>query len=231
MSIADAVIAYAIAGCREVTGTRCSAGVGALEALVLDGPGAGGVAAWHGKVRWQMSDLIVLGYPDEDTAEKVWRELVKLQQDYLVDLDDAAIIRRDRNGKLHVTTPAHHAVAWGSLSGLFWGTLIGLIFLFPLAPLVGVAAGVMGAALGAAGDIGIKDDFKKRVQEMVQPGTSAILVILRKATPDKFLEALKPYGGTVLQTSLSRDAEEQLMRALHGDDASAVTWEPTRQAS
>ena len=56
-----------------------------------------------------MSDLIVIGYPDEETAEKAWDELVKLQQDFLVDLEDAAIVRRDRKGRLHVTTPAHHA--------------------------------------------------------------------------------------------------------------------------
>src|SRR5580658_898119 len=105
-----------------------------------------------------MTDLIAIGYPDEETAQKVWQELVQLEKDYLVDLDDAAIIRRDNTGKLHVTTPAHHAVAWGTLSGLFWGVLIGLLFLFPLAPLVGVAGGIMGAALGVAGDIGIKDD-------------------------------------------------------------------------
>ena len=172
-----------------------------------------------------MSDLIVIGYPDEATADNVWRELINLQNGYLVDLDDAAIIRRDSKGKLHVTTPAHHAVAWGTLSGLFWGVLLGLLFLFPLAPLVGVAGGIMGAALGVAGDIGIKDDFKRRVQDLVQPGTSAILVIVRKATPDKFLEALQPYGGTVLQTSLPHDAEQQLMRALHGDDPAVPTWE------
>ena len=62
-----------------------------------------------------MSDLIVIGYPDETTAQKVWEELVKLEHDYLVDLEDAAVIRRDMKGKLHVTTPAHHAVAWGTL--------------------------------------------------------------------------------------------------------------------
>jgi hypothetical protein len=71
----------------------------------------------------------------------------------------------------------------------------------------------MGAALGAAGDLGIKDDFKMRVQDMLQPGTSAIPVIVRKATPDKLLEALRPYGGTVLTTSLTHDSEQQLMRA------------------
>ena len=173
-----------------------------------------------------MSDLIVIGYPDEETAQKAWDELVRLQHDFLVDLEDAAVIRRDRKGKLHVTTPAHHAVAWGTFSGLFWGVLTGLIFLFPLAPLTGLAGGIMGAALGAAGNLGIKDEFRQRVQDLVQPGTSAILVIVRKVTPDKFLEAMRPYGGTVLQTSLPHDAEQQLMKALHGDDPAAPTWQP-----
>jgi uncharacterized membrane protein len=82
----------------------------------------------------------------------------------------------------------------------------------------------MGAALGAAWRLGLKDDFKQRVQELVQPGTSALLIIARKVTPDKFIEALRPYGGTVLQTSLPHDAEQQLMKALHGDDPNAPTW-------
>ena len=124
-----------------------------------------------------------------------------------------------------MTTPAHHAVAWGSLSGLFWGVLIGLLFLFPLAPLVGVAGGIIGAAMGAAGNLGIKDDFKRRVQDLVQPGTSALLIIVRKVTMDRFLEALRPYGGTVLQTSPPHDAEQELMKGLHGPDPSAPTWE------
>ena len=91
-----------------------------------------------------MSDLIVIGDPDEHRAHDVWAELVKLGHDYLVDLEDAAIIWRDESGKVHVTTPAHHAVAKGTVSGLFWGTLIGLLFMFPLAPLAGVAGGIMG---------------------------------------------------------------------------------------
>ena len=172
-----------------------------------------------------MSDLIVIGYPDEQTAQRAWDELTKLERDYLVDLEDAAIVRRDRDGKLHVTTPAHHAVAWGTLSGMFWGVLLGLLMLGPLAPVVGVAGGIVGAAIGAGTDLGIKDDFRERVQDLVQPGTSALMVIVRRVTMDKFLEALQPYGGTVLRTSLSHDAEQQLMKALHGDDPKAPTWQ------
>jgi uncharacterized membrane protein len=47
-------------------------------------------------------------------------------------------------------------VAKGTVSGLFWGTLIGLLFMFPLAPLAGVAGGIIGAALGAAWRLGIE---------------------------------------------------------------------------
>jgi len=129
-----------------------------------------------------MSDLIVIGYPDEGTAEKVWDELVELQEDFLVDLEDAAIIRRDQKGKLHVATPGPSRGDLGHLSGLFWGVLTGLIFLWPLAPVVGVAGGIMGAALGAAGNLGIKDEFWQRVQDILQPGTSAIMAIVRKVT-------------------------------------------------
>jgi uncharacterized membrane protein len=83
----------------------------------------------------------------------------------------------------------------------------------------------MGAAIGKANDLGVKDDFKGRVQELLQPGTSAVLVVVRKATPDKFLEALRPYGGTILQSSLTHKAEEDLMKSLHGDNPASGTWE------
>ncbi len=83
----------------------------------------------------------------------------------------------------------------------------------------------MGAALGAANKLGIEDDFKARVNDLVRPGTSAILVVIRKVTPDRFVEALEPYGGTVLQTSLTHQAEDELMKALHGDNEAASTWD------
>ena len=69
------------------------------------------------------------------------------------------------------------------------------------------------------------DEPREIIQDVVQPGTSAILVIVRKATPDKVEEALRPYGGTVLRSSLTRDSEQQLMKALHGNDPTAPTWE------
>ena len=89
---------------------------------------------------------------------------------------------------------------------------------FLIAPVFSVAGGLIGAALGAAGDLEIKDDFKHQARDLIEPGTSAIFVVLRRAVPEKFLEGIRPYGGTVLRNSLPPDAEENLMKALHGDD-------------
>jgi uncharacterized membrane protein len=113
--------------------------------------------------------------------------------------------------------------------------LIGLVFLFPLGPVagagLGLAGGLAGAGIGTAADLAIEDTFKQQVQDLVQPGMSAILVVVRKVTVDKFLEALQPYGGTVLRTSLPHDAEQNLMIALHGPDRTAVTWEQPRESA
>ena len=123
--------------------------------------------------------------------------------------------------------------------------VIGLVFLFPLGPVagagLGLAGGLAGAGIGTAADLAIEDtfkqqvqglvQFKQQVQGLVQPGMSAILVVVRKVTLDKFLEALQPYGGTVLRTSLPHDAEQNLMIALHGPDRTAATWEQPRESA
>ena len=63
-------------------------------------------------------------------------------------------------------------------------------------------------------DIGINDDFMKDLAETFTPGTSALFVLVRKATPDKVLDGLKGFKGKVLQTSLTKDKEEELRKVL-----------------
>ena len=158
-----------------------------------------------------MSTLVVIGYKDLYQAEEVRLKLWKLQKDYLIDLEDAVVATKDQEGKIKL----HQAVnltAAGAVSGSFWGSLIGLIFLNPL---LGLAMGAAaGAASGALSDVGIDDKFMKDLAATMQPGSSALFVLARRATPDKVLEELKGTGGTILQTSLSHDDEAKLQAAL-----------------
>ena len=158
-----------------------------------------------------MSTLVVIGYDDRFKAEEVRLKLMKLQKEYLIDLEDAVVAVKDENGKVKL----HQAVnltAAGAVAGGFWGSLVGLIFLNPL---LGLAVGATtGAVSGVLTDLGIDDKFMKELAETLAPGSSALFVLVRKATPDKVLEEIKGTGGKVLKTSLSHDDEAKLQAAL-----------------
>ena len=110
--------------------------------------------------------------------------------------------------KLH---QAVNLTAAGAVSGGFWGSLIGLIFLNPL---LGLAVGAgAGAVSGALSDLGINDQFMKDLAATMTPGSSALFVLVRKATPDKVLEEIKGSGGKVLKTSVPRGRGEASGRA------------------
>lgn len=160
-----------------------------------------------------MSDLVVIGYDNEFRADEVRLQLLKMQKEYLIDLEDAvvAVKRADGKVKLHQSYPLPAA---GAMGGGFWGLLVGTIF---LSPLLGAAVGAAaGAAAGALSDIGIEDGFMKELAQTLQPGSSALFVLVRKATPDKVLDAIQGMGGKVLKTSLSHEDESKLQAALSG---------------
>src|SRR5215218_3616987 len=145
-----------------------------------------------------MATLIAIGYPDETTAAAAGEEAQRLAGDLIIQPDAIAVIRRDREGKYHVTTN-HHAVGGGATWGMFWGFLFGLLFFIPV---FGMALGAgLGALMGKVTKSGIDKEFQQQVRDLVQPGTSALFLIVEKVTPDKAVDALAPFGGTVLKSS------------------------------
>lgn len=167
-----------------------------------------------------MADLFVIAYEDEFKAEEVRLTLAKLQKEHLIELEDAAIVVKDQNGKVKLKQAIDLASA-GAVSGGFWGLLIGTLF---FAPVLGAAVGAASGAIGGAlTDIGIDDNFMKELGATLQPGTSALFVLVNKFTPDKVLEEVAPFGGKVLQTSLSKTQEAELRDVL---DRRGITVQP-----
>jgi len=160
-----------------------------------------------------MAILVAIGYPDETTATAAADEAQRLAKDLIIEPDAIAAIRRDMDGKFHVHT-SHHPVAGGTSWGMFWGLLFGMIFFVPFLGMAIVAG--LGALMGKVEKTGIDKEFQDRVRELVQPGTSALFLVLESVTPDKAVEALSRFGGTVLKSSLSKEAEAELQEALHG---------------
>ena len=167
-----------------------------------------------------MSELVAVSYPDVYRAGEVCAALQRLQRDYLIDMEDAAYVTREQDGKikLHQTQPVVRlATGIGASRGTLWGMLIGLLF---MQPLLGMAAGaLLGAATGAiagkAADFGIPDPFMKELAEKLQPGTSMLFVLFRKVTWEKVMPRISEYGGTVMHSSLTPEAEARLQSALN----------------
>jgi uncharacterized membrane protein len=166
-----------------------------------------------------MATLVAIGYPDESTAEAAADEANRLAEDLIIQPDAIAVVRRDKDGKFHTTTN-HHSVLGGTSWGMFWGLLFGLLFFVPF---FGMAVGAgLGALLGKVEKTGIDKTFQQQVRDMLQPGTSALFLIIEKSTPDKAVAAMSRYGGTVLKSSLSEQAEAELQEALHGSRSNTV---------
>jgi uncharacterized membrane protein len=166
-----------------------------------------------------MADLIAIGYPDETTATAAADEARRLARDLIIQPDAIAVIIRDKDGTYHVQTD-HHPVGAGATWGMFWGFLFGLLFFVPV---LGLAIGAgMGALMGKVAKTSIDKQFQDQVRDMVKPGTSCLFLMLEKVTPDKAVEAMSKFGGTVLKTSLSKDDEKELQDALHGSGGEAA---------
>ncbi|WP_328497734.1 DUF1269 domain-containing protein [Streptomyces sp. NBC_00414] len=158
-----------------------------------------------------MTDLVVLGFSDKEKAESVLRLSKDLSKQELLDLEDAALAWRTPDGKIHVRqsfSPTAHGAAGGAL----WGTLFGMLFLMPV---FGAAVGAgTGALAGKLTDVGINDAFIKEIAGTLEPGRAAVFALVRRSTPDRVREALRPFGPTVLRTSLTKEREEELIATL-----------------
>lgn len=167
-----------------------------------------------------MADLIAIGYDDMETGPKAMDEVTHLAKDLVIQPDAIAAIVRDKEGKYRTLTNQHEVGA-GASWGMLWGLLFGILFFVPV---FGLAVGAgLGALMGKIAKSGIDKQFQDQVREQVKPGTSALFMIVEQMTTDKALESLSKFGGTVIKSSLSKEAEEELQRELSGEQVPAGT--------
>lgn len=166
-----------------------------------------------------MSHLVAIVYPDPLRAAEVRATLARLQNAQLLELEDSCVVTRDDKGvvKLHQAVPL---TATGAVSGAFWGSLIGMLFLSPLTGLaMGAAAGAM---TGSIADYGISDSFMRDLAKEMPDRSSAIFMLVRRATVDKVAPEIAQFGGRILHTSVSQ-AMEDGFRAMLAERATTAT--------
>ena len=171
-----------------------------------------------------MGTLIAIVYDKEQTGFDALNKLAELSKLQLITLADAAVATKNQKGKVKIKQTLENQVA-GSAAvwGGFWGLLIGLLFLAPI--FWGLVSALLGYILAKAGDVGIDDKFIKQVGESLDIGQSALFMLIVEATQDKVLDEMSEFGGEVYQTSLSKEDEEKLKKALEHENVSAAADE------
>jgi len=160
-----------------------------------------------------MSDMIAIEYNDVPTAKAAREKIIDLQRQGLITVRDAAVVEVNADGKVKVHQAASVTGA-ATAGGALWGGLIGLLF---LAPFLGMAIGAgTGALVGKATDVGVDDTFMKGLASTLQPGSAVLFLLIDQSTVDKVVQemASSQFGGRMLRSSLSRDAEQRLTDAV-----------------
>jgi len=157
-----------------------------------------------------MSNLIVLTFDDTEQAGQVFEAIKQAQAGGHVKIEDAAVIVKDEAGKVHIKNQMDKTVAVGAVGGGILGLMIASVF-FPLAGLVIGAIG--GGLIGKSMDKGVDQKFVKDVTETLKPGSSALFVI-GSGDPAVVLAILRPFQGTIYQTTLSSELVDELHSAL-----------------
>lgn len=159
-----------------------------------------------------MSYLLVITFQGPDEANRVREALHQTQGEHKVRLDDSAVVVKDQEGTIDVRNEVSRGVEIGAIGGGLIGLLAGFLLGGPVG---GLIVGAVGGALG--GDLagtGIDGRFIHDVGEAMQPGSSALFLMVRDADPEPTIAALDAYEGQVYYTSLPTDVEERLRQAL-----------------
>jgi uncharacterized membrane protein len=157
-----------------------------------------------------MNQLIVVAFDHLEDARKAMKRLRELESHDKIHFEDTAIIEREPDGTAHVRNEVSGTTETGAAIGALVGGAIGFAF-----PPAGIAVGAaLGAAVGALMKTGVEQEFVEDVKRTLQPGRSAIFLVIKEADLDAAVASLRGLQGEVIQTTLPTDAEESLRTAL-----------------
>jgi uncharacterized membrane protein len=143
-----------------------------------------------------------------DGADEALVRMRSLAERDSIAVDDAALLAWPESRRVPRLSHVGSLTGPGALWAGFWGLLLGLIFLVPLAGLAfGAAAG---AVAGGLVEVGIDDAFIRRVRAEVTLGTSAVFVLSRDAAVDAMTEALGDLDVHLVRTNLSPEEDARL---------------------
>jgi len=161
---------------------------------------------------------IVLDKPTR--ANEVLLSLAHLQGEGKVRMHDAVIVAKDGEGRTQIVETVDVTPAKGALAGSWWGLLGSLLIGGPAGLAVIVGGAAAGAIYAKVVDRGLEDDWVKSMAEWIDPGTSALLLLVDDTIDPAVIEELGRFEGTgeVVFTTLPAHVKAEIEGALAGGE-------------
>lgn len=146
--------------------------------------------------------LIVAVFGSADLARKAANDFDALaEKDDGFDIENGVIVEKDATGKLAVLDAEWRSFK-GGLIGALAGGLLGLLA-GPFGVVTGMAAGAgAGVLADAAGNALLDGAFVESVSARLVPGSAAVILEAKEATPFSVDTIVTGFGGKVVRNAL-----------------------------
>lgn len=186
----------------------------AAQSAPTDGPPVADDAPVVDEISLDADHIIGMGFEKVSRAEEVLLNLVHLAKEGEISLTDAVVVYKGDDERVHVRQTVDITPGRGAMSGALWGLLVGSLF-GPAGFLIGAAGGAAsGGLVGKLVDVGLDDDWVKQVGEWIDPGTSALLILVSDQVRPVVLRELSRFEGNVLYCTFPDAVRDELNLAL-----------------
>jgi len=167
-----------------------------------------------------VQDILAIVLDKPTRANEVLLALAHLQGEGKIRMHDAVIVAKDDQGRAQVVETVDVTPAKGALAGGWWGLLGSLLVGGPAALAVIVGGAAAGALYGKLVDRGLEDEWVKGMADWIDPGTSAILLLVDDDFDRAVIDELQRFEGTgrVAYSTLPANARDEIEAALDGTD-------------
>lgn len=160
---------------------------------------------------------IVLDKPSR--ASELLLAMANLASEGKLTMHDAVIVAKDEDGRTKVVETVDVTPARGALSGTWWGMLAGLLIGGPVFLGAAIGGAAAGALYGKLVDKGLEDQWVKDMANWIDPGRSALLLLIDTGLDPAVIDELGRFEGIgrVAVTTLPEGTKAEVEAALgHG---------------
>jgi uncharacterized membrane protein len=153
--------------------------------------------------------LIVAAFKEEGGADAALAELKEIKKEKIINIQDAAVLRKDSQGKLHVNEIGDMTGTRGGAVGGVVGAGLGILSGGATLALTGIGA-VVGGLAAKLRDSGFNDQRLRTIGSGLTPSSSALVAVIEHAWVTEIERELQAAGAQVVTEAIAADVAAQL---------------------